>query len=157
MIDKTLKSDASRTMNEWFDYILEQINAQIRTDQVMIDTGIADNDREEFYKNIFNKNYVKIAETTHQNVIMMTMPYLLTDLTNSLKDLNIIKKFLAMDDGKLMVWFIINDDDEATELQLFSILGQINASYSKTGTGLDFLIFENSENVEPPPHFKELP
>ena len=56
----------------------------------------------------------------------------------------------------LLVWAVINDDDEKSEDNLLLSAAKINAKYNKYGFSVSSTILEKSDNYPIPEHYKTI-
>jgi hypothetical protein len=86
---------------------------------------------------------------------MLIIPELVTDYINGfkLREIKLSSLSLQLSDLNILVWAVVNDDDEETKDQLFLLEAEVNAKYSDYGLYISTTIMEKSDNCAIPSQF----
>lgn len=67
-----------------------------------------------------------------------------------------LKLAMALSDSKILVWAVINDNDEQTEDALLISEAKVNGKYYERGFYLNSTIVEKSDCLKTPPHYQTI-
>ncbi len=67
-----------------------------------------------------------------------------------------IKLAMGLSDSKILVWSVINDNDEQTEDTLLLAEAKVNGKYQSKGFYINSTILERSDSLETPPHYQSI-
>ncbi len=144
-------ANKSADTTQWFDNLV----TTIRSEQLQLESGIADKEKQAFWKPMMENNSLQIALTTREMSSRLIIPELIINYLNGLKtrvvDINSLS--FQMSDSKILVWAIVNDDDEDSMDQLFLQEAEINAKFAEYGFHVSTTIMEKSDNCTTPPQF----
>jgi hypothetical protein len=143
---------ASTDISQWFDNFV----ASIRAEELQLVSGIAIQEKKDFWKPLLENNTLEIAARTREAGSMLIIPELVTDYINGfkLRDIKLFSLSLQLSDSNILVWAVVNDDDEATMDQLFLLEAEVNAKYSDYGLHISTTIMEKSDNCAIPSQFQ---
>jgi hypothetical protein len=141
-------------IKNWFDSLV----AHIRVDQLMIETDTAPTQKKEFYSAVMTGDALQIVKTTRQISSQFYLETLLKDyLKNLIENKNLPQKIaFDLSGNKILVWAIINDEDELAENNLILSEAKVNSKYSEHGFSISSTVVEISDNLKIPPHYKEI-
>ena len=63
---------------------------------------------------------------------------------------------MALSDSKILVWAVVDDNDEKTEDALIIAEAKVNGKYYEKGFYLNSTIIEKSDNLSVPPHYQKI-
>jgi hypothetical protein len=144
-------ADKNATITQWFDNLV----ASIRGEQLQLESGIADREKQAFGNPIMENNSLQIALTSREMSSRLVIPQLIINYLNGLKKRTVEINSLSfqMSDSKILVWAVVNDDDEDSMDQLFLQEAEVNAKFAEYGFHVSTTIMEKSGNCATPPHF----
>jgi len=144
----------SEKVKKWFDDLV----ATIRKDQIILQTGIASEEKEKMYKTFIIGNEEEVNSTVRATNSMYFIKNLVLDYFNELMENNLHPNKLALDlsGTKILVWAEINDNDEETESALILCEAKVNSKYFKYDFNITSTIVEKSDNLEIPPHYQDV-
>lgn len=144
----------SANFNEWFDEII----ATIRTHQLMLETKTADKEKTEFYETLISGSNDQIIGLTLNVLTKVFIKQMIFDFVLELKVLKINLVDVAFDynNSGLLVWAIINDDDEFAENQLLLAAAKINSKYNQYSLAINTTILEESDQHPIPGHYQSI-
>lgn len=138
----------------WFENFIESI----KQDKRNIELGIAPPQKTELYEAAMNKDMDKISSLSISTASMYFITKILHAYISELsaKQCKPINLAFDLNDSEILVWAIINDDDEKTEDQLWLSEAKVNADFYKSGFNISTTIIEKSDNISIPPHYKTI-
>jgi len=144
-------ADKNADITQWFDNLV----ASLRGEQLQLESGIADKEKQAFWKPMMENNSLQIAVTTREMSSRLIIPELIINYLNGLKKrtVDISSLSFQMSDSKILVWAIVNDDDEDSMDQLFLQEAEVNAKFAEYGFHVSTTIMEKSDNCTTPPQF----
>ncbi|MDP3431909.1 MAG: hypothetical protein Q8T04_02950 [Bacteroidota bacterium] len=139
--------------SKWFDTFV----ASIRVDEIKLKSGIASQEMKEFYKPLIENNFLEIAKNGRYAASVILIPFLITDYINGIKerDINLRSLSFQLSDSIILVWAVVNDDDEQAMDRLFLQEAEVNAKYKGHGFHISTTIMEVSDNCATPSHFQK--
>lgn len=146
-------SNKNIDISNWFDHFV----ASIRSEEIQLVSGIASQEKNDFWKPIFENNHFEIAKRNRETASMLLIPKLFTDYVNGIKSrsVNLISLSFQLSDSIILVWAVVNDDDEQSMDSLFLQEAEVNAKYSDHGFHISTTIMEKSDNCLIPSHFQK--
>lgn len=151
-INQEVTSNSAR--DQWF----EELVATLGADKFMLDSDVASVELKSFYQTLIEGNAEKLAfqgkEMSQQHFISR----ILMEYLNVLKKNHLVPEKLAFDlnDTEVLVWAIVEDNNEELEKQLILAEAQINAKYHHYGYDMTSMIVEKSDRLPIPNHYREL-
>lgn len=141
-------------LNNWFETFIDDL----KTDHMMLTTGVAPEEKKIMYKAIIQKDALELAKTTRKMSTVIFIKSLVQDYLNELNSQKNrpIKLALGLSDSKILVWSVINDNDDETENTLLIAEAKVNGKYYKHGFYLNSTIIEESDNLATPPHYQTI-
>ncbi len=141
-------------VTNWFDDFV----GNIRKEQVLIQTGLASEEKTRFWNMLTSGN---LNEINHHGKIMASIHFIKSIVWDFLNELAVrnckpVKLAFDLSDSKVLVWAVINDDDEIAEDSLILAEAFVNARYFKYGFHVSSTILEQSDNYPIPGHYKSV-
>lgn len=147
-------SENSTDIAKWFDSFV----ASIRVEELQLVSGIANKEKHEFWKPFLENNSLEIGSRSRENGSRLIIPELVSDYLFGIKerkvDLNSLS--LQLSDSKILVWAVVNDDDEQAMDQLFLQEAVVNAKYGDYGFHISTTIVEKTDNCATPSQFQSV-
>lgn len=147
-------SENSTDIAKWFDSFV----ASIRVEELQLVSGIANMEKREFWKPFLENNSLEIGSRSRENGSRLIIPELVSDYLYGIKqrkvDLNSLS--LQLSDSKILVWAVVNDDDEQAMDQLFLQEAVVNAKYGDYGFHISTTIVEKTDNCAIPSQFQSV-
>ena len=156
------KSGVADKVNEhdvWFNQLINDVVAHIKTDKDNLASGDASKSTREFYISLKNGDNVSMAANARKSMSNIVVRDIVVSYINLLteKNIEVLKLALDLSANKVLVWAEIKDNDENAEMALIRVESMINAIYSeKTGIDIDSIIVEKSDNLPVPTHYKSV-
>lgn len=140
-------------ITQWFDHFV----ASILSDEIQLVSGIATEDKKDFWKPFIEDNHLEIAKRSRESASILLIPNLLTDYVNGLKrrKIELVSLLFQLSDSIILVWAVVSDDDEQSMDALFLQEAEVNAKYSDHGFHISTTIMEKSDNCPTPSHFQK--
>lgn len=134
----------------WFEHVIEEL----RRDQQALNLGIASEEKERMYDQIINNSDELMNDAKNK----FTEQLLRKAIIAYAKEISIIENKpikLALDhsDTKLLVFAIINDEDEKAENGLLCAAAEINHKFRDYGIHVSTTIIEESDNYPIPQQY----
>lgn len=156
-VKKTINTNNSvKSQTEtWFDEFV----ATLRVDQTLLETGLASKQKAEMYQSLMSNNPINIAIQGRNEFSKLLVKVIVTDFLDELSVEKCKPEKIAMQlsPSEILVWAIINDNDEATEDALYVAEAKINARCHNLGFHLSTTILEKSDNYPIPEQFSLIP
>ena len=150
--------ESALNQETWFDDLIAEINAQLKSDQLMLETKTASKEKEDFYSAVKTKNIEQLFEinknSAHQYFITKILfEYIQEIMARGCKPIK-----LAVDhtNSKVLVWAEIDDDDKLSERNLILAEAKVNANYYSKGFHVSSVIMEKSDHYPVPSHYKTI-
>lgn len=141
-------------INSWFERVVDHV----RADHFMYTSGAVTAEKKEFYNDVIlgtgEKAFSDIRETSSKYFIQS----ILNDYLNELKSYRRkpLQLSMALSDSKILVWAVINDNDEPTEDALLLSEAKVNGKYYEKGFYLNSTIVEKSDCLTMPHHYQKI-
>jgi len=151
MIPSTNLAAKSADISQWFDDLV----STIRVEQIQLESGIAIKEKQDFWRPFLENNSLEIAVKSREMSSRLIIPELIGHYLSGLKERNVILNSLSLQlsDSKILVWAIVNDDDEKAMDQLFLQEAVVNAKYGDYGFHISTTVMEKSDGCATPPQF----
>ncbi|MEI6143797.1 MAG: hypothetical protein WCP85_31245 [Mariniphaga sp.] len=145
-------TENSTDISKWFDGFV----AAIRADELQLVSGVADNKKREFWKPFLENNSLVIGARSRESGSMLIIPDLVADYLYKIRaqKIELVSLSLQLSDSKILVWAVVNDEDEQAMDQLFLQEAAINAKYGDYGFHISTTIVEKSDNCQTPSQFQ---
>lgn len=143
----------STDTSKWFDNLI----ASIRSEEIQLVCGIATQEKKDFWKPFFEDNHLEIAKRSRESASILLIPNLLADYVNGIKrrKIDLVSLSFQLSDSIILVWAVVNDDDELSMDNLFLQEAEVNAKYCDHGFHISTTIMEKSDNCPTPSHFQQ--
>ena len=148
----TPEFENAKKREAWFDEIV----AQIRTHQIMLETGTATPETAEFYKSMIDGTISEVVKITKDVTRKLVVPQMIYLYLKQLQNNRPIKLAVDYNDSEVLLWAEINDDDEAMEDVLIMAEAKVNAEFHLMGFDMISTIVEKSDCLKMPNHYKNL-
>lgn len=156
-LDHKIQESALNQEN-WFENLIAEINAQLKSDQLMLETQTASKEKEAFYSAVKTQNIEQLFEinknTAHQYFISKILYEYIEELKK--RDCKPLKLAVDHTNSKVLVWAEIEDEDEFAERNLILAEAKVNAKYYSKGFHVSSVIMEKSDNYPVPSHYKTI-
>lgn len=141
-------------IDSWFHEFISHIQA----DHFMISQGAATEDTKNFYNKVITGDGISLATQARNMSSMMFIQYIITDYLTELnkQERKPLSLALGLSDSKILVWAVVEDDDEATEDALLLAEARVNGKYYQHGFYLNSTIVEKSDKIPTPPHYSPI-
>lgn len=153
--DLPVNSDFNQDeLDNWFESFIDDI----KTDHMLLSSGVADEDKKNFYKAIMKNNSLELAKTSRDVSTMVFIKSLVQEYIKELvsqKNLP-LKLALGLSDSKILVWSEIEDDNEKMEEALLIAEAKINGKYYNHGFYINSTIIEACDKLTIPPHYQKI-
>ncbi len=141
-------------IDKWFEKFIDDL----KTDHLLVSGGVAPKEKKKFYDDLIFGDQAAVFSQVREGSTMYFISQIIRDY---IKELNTQKKkplklALGLSDSKILVWSVINDNDDATEDALLIAEAKVNGKYHKHGFYLNSTILEKSDNVETPSHYQTI-
>ncbi len=139
--------------DKWFDDII----LGLRTDELLKNTGLLDKEKEKMYNALIKNDYLQIAKYAQNQLHKdLTKLIIYSFLIETLKrEANTKKIAFDYSSKGVLVWAVINDDDEKTEDALILSEAKINYELAdKFDYHISTTIVEDSDNISIPNQYK---
>lgn len=134
----------------WFDNLI----AQLRRDEVQLDTNTADDAKKSFYDTLINGTAEQQALMNKQFAQQTFIPRIIVAFLKEIKDTTPLHLAFDFDDSQVLLWAVIKDDDEEMENRLILAEAKVNAEFHKYGFAMVSTIVEESDRAKTPNHYK---
>ena len=143
-------------IKEWFDNLIAELNNH----RDMLLTNTARRDLKDLYDRLIFGNKDDALLLGLKN----SASYIILDIiVDYLKEI-IVRKKLNLESisvnlsglNKILLWIVINNNDEKTEDQLILSEAKINAEYYKYGFSISSMIVEKSDEISIPSQYNRL-
>ena len=139
-------------ISSWFDHFV----ASIRADELLLETGLADEDKRGFWKPLIEADMMEIGirsrEVGSKLIITKLLSNYITGITK--RGVDLCSLSLQLSNSSILVWAVVNDDDEKSMNQLFLQEAETNATFSEYGFHISTTIMEKSDNYSVPNQFQ---
>ena len=138
---------------DWFDDIV----ASLRSDQVQIETGLANKEKVEMYTSLMGNPshaFQQISNAVTQEYISSMLSKFNKEILS--RKISPVSIHASLTGNTLNIWAVINDDDLDSESGIYLSEAKINSEFSSLGYRIDCVILEKSDNYTTPPHFVQL-
>jgi hypothetical protein len=148
-----VEQNVQTARDAWFDEFI----ATIKTDQLLLDTDIANKEIRDVYGMLMRGNQDELALSnkisSHKYFVQnLILDYLKLTILEQLD----VRLAFDFDNAEILVWANINDNDTATENRLLMIEAEVNAKYHNKGYDLTTTIVENRDKLAIPSHYIQL-
>ncbi len=139
-------------VDEWFGNLVDSI----KTDHFLMTEDIAPVEKKNLYNDLIFGNQKSVVSKMRETSTMFFITEIITEYVKEIKNQhkNPLKLALALTDSKILVWSVINDNDEETEDALLIAEAKVNGKYHQNGFYLNSTILEKSDNAEAPSHYQ---
>lgn len=153
-MQKTPVSTSASQRDEWFDGIV----SSLRSDQLQLQADIADSKKKQQYEVLIEGNPLKTLAMGRELTSKYFIGNIIKDFFALIPKENKLADRLALSysNSKVLVWAVINDDDEKTEDDLLISEAKINAKYHEYGFNISVTIIEKSDNIPIPKHYQTI-
>lgn len=148
--------ESTTQKSEIIDFI-DACIAHFQTDKEVFKQGVQSRETQSIYNALlsspidFASQQLNATKQALFNYILANYLQHLHEIKDDLVDLGISSSKSALN-----IWAIIEEDDEATEKQLFRIEAKVNAIFHETGLHIDTLVMEDSDNYPMPPQYRSV-
>jgi hypothetical protein len=144
----------SEQSGKWFDELI----ATIRTHQLVLETDLADQERKKFYELMMIGSEFEVAGMSHGITTTVLIKTMLVDYLKELNERGVKPVDIAFDNTNsgLLVWSVINDNDEDTENNLLLSAAKVNAKFNQYGFAISSTILEKSDEHPIPEHYQSV-
>ena len=149
-----LEDDKSVVIDTWFERFMDDI----KTDHLLCTTDGITSEKKEFYTKIIFGDQVGIISSMRDTSSRFFITQIITDYVSELtkQDKKPLKLALGVTDSKILVWSVIEDNDEEMEDLLLITEAKVNGKYQKHGFYLTSTIIEKSDKLDIPSHYQSI-
>ena len=141
-------------LDDWFTKIVSHLQA----DHFLLKQNLASEETKKFYSNIMEGSALDLATQGREFSSRIFITHIINDYITQLKEFG--KKpeeiYLGLSDSKILVWAVIEDDDEEMEDALLLAEAKVNNIYYDKGFYLSSTIVEKSDKIPAPPHYHSI-
>ena len=139
-------------ISTWFNNLIELFKEDFK----QIKLGIAEPEKTDFYEAAMNNDYTKLSQMTRDMSNRHFIQLITKSYISELKSNKCSFSVLAFDlnNDEILVWAVIDDNDEASEDLLWLTEAKINAQFHQYGFTISTTIIEKSDNIDVPSHYK---
>ncbi len=147
-------SEKNSKLSDLFDGLV----AQIRADELALESGVASNEKRELYKLILENNQIEVAKSAIDMGRVIIIPAMLNDFVLALKKTQILPKNLSVsfNQEKLLVWATVSSENEDMEDSIFIAEAKVNAKYHETGFNVSSTVVYEEDEVSKPAHYQTI-
>jgi len=137
--------------NDWFGQLVHQI----KIDQLQLQTGVANQETSEFYKNALMGNTDELLKRFRNEASQVFIDKTIRCFINELKQRKVKPERLAfaLTPATILAWAEINDDDGNTEDAILLAESKANSIAREFEYSLDTMIVEKSDCINIPSHY----
>lgn len=153
MNSSTCQGISSQT-ERWFDDFI----AQLRSDQIQLDTSIASKEKQKFYDLMMTENQDEILMFGRNMSSMYFIRRMIMEYVDELQAMKCqpLRLSLNHSNSKILVWAEIDNNDEPTEDKLLIAEAKINAKYHNKGFYISSTIVEKCDSFPIPSQYQPL-
>lgn len=147
-----LSNTTDQEVEDWFGELFHEL----RTHKMMLTTGTAPTDMQAHYQALMQKNFV-VAATQAKDVYNRTLTgtavveFVQAVLRGSHKPHRLA---FSVADSSLLVWAVVEDEDEAAEQAVYLAEAEVNAGLRATGFRISSTVVEESDGFAIPAHYQ---
>lgn len=137
----------------WFENLVNSM----REDIEMFKLGIADKKKTQMYEAAMNNDQNKMCSVMRESSTLHFIQKLMKSYIGELgsNKCDVLTLAFDLDNSEILVWAVINDDDEINEDKLWLAEAKVNSEFYNYGFTISTTIVEKSDNIEVPPHYKK--
>ena len=153
-IASSSSTDQSRRAS-WFNDMV----AQLRVDEIQLETNTASKEKRERYDVLMNSSPEDILQKQQEIVTRHFVTKLLVDFLRESKPHwpRISRLAASANDAEVLMWIELKAEDELLEDQLTMIEASVNSRYHDLGYDLDFMVVEAEDEIPVPEHYALIP
>ena len=151
-------TDSSNSIASQRDQWFEDMIAQLRIDQLQLETNTASREKREHYEALIVGDAESILlqqqlRVTHHFVSRLVRTF----VEKALPYFSKISRLAATaNDAEVLMWIELKEEDESLEDQLTMVEAEVNAAYHNQGYDLDMMIVEVADAIPTPEHYVEI-
>jgi hypothetical protein len=148
---KTTPTFATSEVEDWFGQLIHQI----RVDKLQIESGVADLDKSEFYRNAMAGNTSELLKKIRKDASQFFVSEIVTNFLMELSRRKVTPEKLAfaLTPSTILAWAEIKDDDAQSEDGILLAEAKINSVAKEFDFSLDTMVVEKSDCLEIPSHY----
>lgn len=156
--NKQTSSNKSDLNDDELDHWFESFIDDIKTDHLLISSGVANEDKKNLYKAIMNNDSLVLAKTSRDLSTMVFIKSLVQEYIKELLELKNLplKLALGLSDSKILVWAEIEDNNEEMEEALLIAEAKVNGKFYNDGFYINSTIIESCDNLNIPSHYQKI-
>ena len=141
-------------INKWFEGLIDHV----RADHFMYSSGAATKETKKFYDDVIFGNAESMFVGAREVSSKYFISHILADYLNELKSSGKkpLELAMALSDSKILVWAVVNDNDELTEDALLIAEAKVNGKFYDKGFYLTSTIVEKSDKLKTPLHYQKI-
>ncbi len=137
---------------KWFGNLIDSL----KQDWKMFEMGIAPEEKARFFNAAINNDMdelskLSLAQSSRHFITRILISYIEEMNERKCQPLNIA---FDLNDSEVLVWAVINDDDDVMEDMLWLSEAKVNSMFYDSGFNISTTIIEKSDNINLPPHYK---
>lgn len=145
--------ESSKT-EAWFDDII----SNLRKDELLLKTNTAGEDKSAIYDAMIFGEPINLMELSQNLSSQFFIKRIVSEFFIELnkQDANYLKIALSHTNSKVLVWAVINDEDEASEDKILLAEAKTNSKYHTFGFHVTTTIIEESDKIPVPVHYQTI-
>lgn len=151
---KHITKDNHAEIDKWFGELIDEL----KTDHFLLSQDVAPSEKKQLYSDMIFGDHMSVFSGMRSSSSMYFISNIIRDYLQELKnhDSKPIKLAMGLSDSKILVWSVINDNDEQTEDTLLLAEAKVNGKYQSKGFYINSTILERSDSLETPPHYQSI-
>ena len=159
---KTTVPNASSTIHQdaddtWWENLISGMAHYLQTDQMLLDTGVAPKETKAFYDALRANDPIGITRPGKQAAYSVLTTHALRIFAMELGKARPLELYVYHDAADLLLWAIINDDDEATHDAIIMAASEANVQMQAENFYIETMVVEKSDRIAVPNHYIALP
>jgi hypothetical protein len=151
-----LTSSTSDTeISNWFDSYI----ADVRIDQLLLQSGAMNEEKQEIYKAMINKDLDSMHNYARKSSSMFFLEKLISSYfieLFSVRKAQPTKLALQLFNSKILVWAEVMEDDEITENAFILSEAKINQEFAQYGFYISSTLVETTDGFKVPNQYQEV-
>lgn len=148
---KSNTDNLSEKDRAWFTELIHGI----KSDKLMLETGVASEGTKNLYKNMIDGNVLELSKQTQSAFNHVIIKDVVVDFVKELisRGQSDVSLSFNVSGSKVLVWAEIKDNDDNAESGLFLSEAKVNAKYREFNYSINTTIVEESDFLTSPPHY----
>ena len=148
--------DTTHPIYNWLDIVINQLAA----DQEQIKLGTAPPEKIEFYKNLSESNYQKLALDNYVNINNVVVSDAILSFLQKLSKKEVVEKLSVLGgnniDKNISFWVELKEYDFDFICDLTNKMSEVNSVFGKFGVNIDLEIVDSEDQYIMPEYFHNI-